>query len=76
MMLMVDSERPEMTTESLSPNGIRRRMTFQIEEMSDVMIEGMELRRRDFVLELNRKTGRVFESEDGHEPTMYDCEAP
>ena len=52
-------------------------MIFQIEEMNEAIIEGLKLGPRDeSLLELNRITGHVIESEDEQKPTQYECEAP
>ena len=76
MMVVVDSERGEIKTESFSTDKPPKRMIFQIEEMNDAMIEGRKLGRRNEFLELNRTTAHVVETEDDQEPTLYDCEAP
>ena len=77
MMVVVDAERGEIETEKLSGDKPRERVVFHIEEMTNSMVEGRKLgRRNEFFLELNRMTGRVVESVDDQEPTQYDCEAP
>ena len=76
MMVVVDSERGEIKTESFSTDKPPKRMTFHIEEINDAMIEGRKLGRRNEFLELNRTTAHVVETEDDQEPTLYDCEAP
>jgi hypothetical protein len=77
MMIVVDSEHHAIKTESLSADKPRKRMTFHIEEMNESMIAGRKLSpKKEFVLELNRKTGHLVETEDAQEPILYDCEAP
>jgi hypothetical protein len=76
-MVVIDAERVEIKTENFSGDEPRKRMVFHIEEMTNSMVEGRNLgRRNEFFFELNRMTGRVVESVDDQEPTQYDCEAP
>jgi hypothetical protein len=52
-------------------------MTFRIEAMNETMVEGVNLgRRKDCVLDFDRLTGRVVETDDDEQSTFYDCEAP
>ena len=47
MMVVVDAERGEIKTEKLSGDKPRKRMVFHIEEMTNSMVEGRKLGRRN-----------------------------
>jgi hypothetical protein len=77
MMVVVDWAHGEIKTENFSTDKSPKWMIFQIEEMNEAIIEGLKLGPRDeSLLELNRITGHVIQSEDEQEPTLHECEAP
>jgi hypothetical protein len=75
MVLTVDSQLGEMKTEDYLSNKRHSQMLFRIEQMDDTTVDGLNLR-GDSVLEFNRLTGRLSETVDDKEPTLWDCGAP